>query len=354
MSYIARAKKQWKYMVYAILAYTIVFALRYGVGADYLNYLNNYKAYSTSTGHWGVSQSFEIGFTLLTQLMANLHLHPTMYFGAIAFIQLYFTVLPFKKTDADLYPYIVLAFMLCGTWLSFSNVLRQAIAFSLWAYALRFIAEKKPWQYYTTILIAVSMHFSAIILLVFYPIFNYRKEWFRNTYIQLLGLGIALVIMNINIIQSLIMQFETLIVFAGYEDYLNKDQMQVMITNVSVKLGFLLTLIFNILLIIYSKKIKDYFKSNYLTISYNLFYIGVLLWYILISSIGFRRLNFFFINLNIIIAAYALLYARRNNRTLFIVLIILMALTFIALMSKAYENDTLYLFYWQSNLYYLK
>ena len=184
-SYIGRAKGQWKYMVYAIIAYTIVFGIRYGVGKDYINYLQNFEAYATSETHWGMSQSFELGFHFLTQTIAAINLHPTIYFSVIAFMQLFLTLLPFKK-ETELYPYIIFTFMVGCTWLSYANIVRQTIALSIGIFAIKFIVEKKVWHFYITAFIALTMHLSAVLLFLFYPLFNYRKEWFRNIKFQLL------------------------------------------------------------------------------------------------------------------------------------------------------------------------
>lgn len=352
-SYIGRAKGQWKYMVYAVIAYTIVFGIRYGVGKDYINYLQNFEAYATSETHWGMSQSFELGFHFLTQTIAAINLHPTIYFSVIAFMQLFLTLLPFKK-ETELYPYIIFTFMVGCTWLSYANIVRQTIALSIGIFAIKFIVEKKVWHFYITAFIALTMHLSAVLLFLFYPLFNYRKEWFRNIKFQLLLLVIGLFLMKINIIMSLAQNFESLILITGYEEYLSDDQAQNLDRDVDFGFGFVVMLCINTLLILFSNKVKDYFQSKYLNIVYNLFAIGVPLKYILVSSITFSRLNCFFINMTFIVAAYTLRYAHKNNRLLFFALCALYVLTLAAIIFKAEGNTALYIFYWQDDLYYLK
>ena len=170
-------------MIYAIIAYSIVFGIRYGVGVDFFSYLHNYNAYTTTTGHWGVSKQFEIGFGLITEIIADLKAHYTIYFGVIAFLQLYFTLLAFKK-EYKLYPYLVFSFMVSCYWLTYSNGLRQIMAMSIWIWAIKFLAEKKPWQFCLSILLAFTIIIKLINSIINISIFiKYIKYWISITFI---------------------------------------------------------------------------------------------------------------------------------------------------------------------------
>lgn len=354
LSYIGRAKQQWKYMVYAIGVYSLIFGIRYGVGVDFFNYLHNYNAYTTTTNQLSVSQSFEIGFGLLTQFFASvINSHYTLYFGTIAFIQLFFTFLAFKDNH-KIYPYIIFTFMIGASWLTYSNGLRHILALSLWIWAVKFMAEKKVWKYYATVALAFTFHTSAILLVVFYPIFHWKNEWFRSVRLELAILVFSLILMKIDIIQNLMQYFDTLFQMTKYDDYTQKDFALQMHSEAKIGLGFLITLILITLLIIYSKKTKEYTKSKYYNIAYDLFIIGVSLKYILINSMIFTRINYYFINFLFIIAAFTMRYAHKNNKPLFYAIICLIAFTFVAVLLNGYDNTALYVFFWQKDLYYLK
>lgn len=353
LSYIGRAKKQWKYMVYAIVAYAIVFGIRYGVGVDFFSYLHNYNAYTTSSGHWGVSQSFEPGFGFITEALASLNAHYTVYFGVIAFLQLYFSMLAFKD-QPKLYPYLIFTFMVGSYWLTYSNGLRQIFALSLWFWAVKFMAEKKVWQHYLVIALACSMHTSAILLTVFYPIFNWRREWFKDLRVEFGVLVFSLIMMKVDIVQNLWKNFDTVIQMTKYDDYLQQDHANQIHTDVKLGLGFLITLVWITLIIAYSKKTKEYVKSTYFNIAYDLFMIGVALKYILINSMMLTRVNYYFINFLFIVTAYTLHYAHKNNKPLFYALIGLVTFIFFATVLNGEDNTALYVFFWQKDLYYLK
>ncbi len=353
LSYIGRAKQQWKYMVYGILIYAIVFGMRYGVGVDYFNYLNNYNAYSTSSGQWGVSENFEAGFGFMTGLLASVHAHFTVYFGLIAFLQLFFTFLALKD-EHRLYPYLVFSFMIGSYWLSYSNCLRHILAMGIWIWAVKFISEKKIWQYYLAIAVACTMHTTALVLLLFYPIFRWRQGWLRNIYVQLGLLAAALLLMTMNPLQNLINNFDTLISMAGYEAYLESDRTTQLNGEATLGLGFLVSLTINILLIVYSNKVKDYFKSKYLNIAYDLFIVGIMLKYIFINSMLFLRASYYFIYMIIIVTAFTMYYARQKNKPLLYALVALFGFLFLGTVLNGDDNTASFIFFWQKDLFYLK
>jgi len=340
-------------MVYGIVLYSIIFGCRYGVGVDTLTYMLNYLAYNTSEGQTGIAKSMEIGFRSFTELMAYLRAHYSIYFGIIAFVQLFFTLYVFKNKK-ELLPYAVFTFMIGCSWLTYSNGLRQILAVSLWIPAIDYIARKKWWSFAITVAIAITMHKSAAILFVFYPIFHWRQEWFKNIWVQLALLAVALLLMKVDVIQNLMMQLENVIKLIGYDAYLNEDQATNVHRKARLGLGFIITLTLNILLIINSRKTKEFFQSKFFTIAYDLFVVGIILKYILISSIVFSRINYYFINITFIIAAFTLRYAHRKNKLLFYVIIALFVITFIANIVDCQNNSAYFLFFWQTDLYYLK
>lgn len=354
LSYIAREKEQWRYIVLALGLYAIVFGMRYRVGVDFDMYLHNYEALVNTNGKWGGDEHFEWGFSMLTLMISSLGLHYIFFFGIIAFLQLYCTFKAFKE-EYPLYPYLIFTFMIGAQWLTYSNGLRQIMSVALWIWSIKYIVEKKFWKHYLLLILAILMHTSSLILIFFYPIFRFRPYYFKHIWVQFLLLCISLVVMQINIIQSLFSSVENLITLAGYEIYSTHDDMQDLVeTKVPIGLGFFVTLLLNVLLLAFSNKVKDHFKSPYYNIIHDLFVFGVFLKYIFINSNLFSRFNYFFINVTFIVAAYTLKYAHAQCKWLYWSLIGLYLLTFVAIISKAEDNTALWVFFWQDDLYYLK
>lgn len=237
-------------------------------------------------------------------------------------------------------------------WLDFGNGLRQVLALCIYIYSLS-LFDKKYWliKCFISILIAASIHKSVILLVPFYFILKYKQEWFTNLKIQFILFFAAYIVGNIGIVQNIIGQFDSLFAYMQYEDYLERTDLEDMLDRkVSRGIGFYGILITDILLLLYSKKIKTHFSNNKLIkYFYNFYFIGILIRYAFLSSMIIQRINVYFYYYKFIVAAYALLYARKKSVFLFIMLILLYLIFFIGILSSMESNKSMYKFFWQAN-----
>lgn len=340
------------YVYVACLLYAIIFGLRYGVGVDFFGYLNGYE----SIRLYGAEQSKqEIGFFYLTKFIAQLNLHYGFYFAIIAYLQVRL-ITEAVKQDKYIYPMLSVTFILGCIWLSYCNGLRQILAFCIYAYAIRCIIEKRPFKYYLLLSIAFLFHKSALLLIIFYPIFRKKKEWISNIKLQYLCLAIALLMMYTGYVQNFIKQMESVLSLTGYDVYTQGEYSKYMIssTNISLGMGFFITLIQNVLIIYQSNNAKKWLNNAYFTIIYNLFFLGVLIKYVFISSQLVNRINYYFLGFDYLVGAYVLYYLYRKKRNLFYVLLALYILTFVAILYRMNENTALYIFNFQDSLFYIK
>src|SRR5699024_9748608 len=172
-----------------ILAFAVIFGLRFDVGTDYLSYLNGY------IGQFAVGKG-EVLFTGFTHLFQNIGVHYTIYFGVIALIQAFFFFYAFKREQFIL-PFLVFFLFMNGSYMFWMNGVRQAIALCIWVYALNYIEKRDPWKYFLWCLVAIGFHWSAIELLIFYPLLRKGKDYFTNISLQLALLVAAFVIQQI-------------------------------------------------------------------------------------------------------------------------------------------------------------
>lgn len=343
----AKYSCRWIYVVLAILIYAVIFGLRYDVGADYLSYLESYKNTLISTYNINYYH-YEPGFRFLIISLVYLKAHFSCFFGIVAFIQLYLifsSIRPYR----NIYPYLVLTFMLGCVWLSYANGLRQQLAFCLFALAIFFVERKKFVRYSIIVLLAVSMHKTAIILFLLYPLLQYKTDWFKKEKIQLLILLGAIIIGNLGVIQNYITNLENYATYFGYEDYF-QDRYSDIIYSGEVKkgIGYYVLLIINIVLICNSTKYKQYYNCKHIYYIYNLYFIGVIMKYAFEGSQLLQRINYYFYGFDFIIGAIALFYAKKMNVAMYRILIIMYLLTFIATMYRMEDNTALFRFYWQT------
>lgn len=338
--------KNWLWGVAAVTIYSIVFGMRYNVGVDYPGYL---IAYERSSMGLDVYNEWEQGFMLLINTLSALKLHFCVFFGVIAFLQL-FTIFKGTKKDLYLYPFLCFTFMIGCSWLNFSNGLRQVLAFGFFVLSISYV-EKRQWiKHYICILLAISMHSSATILLFLYPLFLLKENWFKNTTFQIILFVTAVICGEIDILSNNIAYFDYLFSFefiadSDYSYYAQADNE--LHKEVSKGLGFVIILATNALLIATSNLYKENLKSKMLIYLYNIYYIGTILKFSLIQSHIIQRINLYFYGLQFIIAAYALYYFyKERKKRPFYILVSFFVLTFVATMLSMHKNTALFHFFW--------
>ena len=355
----ASDKGEWFWMVLAILIYSIVFGMRYGVGVDHLSYLTNYQRLSFALD--SQYDDTEIGFRFIRDTLAKGGFHFAIYFGLIAFLQLWLVFKTVKK-DKFIYPYLIIAFFLGCIWLTYSNGLRQQLAFAIFAYSLVFVENKKQLPiHWLLLLLATTMHDSAWLLFAIAPLLYIRTDWFTNIKIQYILLAVAIIVGKLPQIGGWLMSFEGnmgvlegFMAETGYDGYFEYGDGEGIAksSEKAAGVGYFVGLIKNIVLIWYCNETKRMnAKNKVVTYMYNLTYLGILWHYVFISSLLMDRINYYFYGFAYIFGAYTLHYLYNNNKKMFWVLLGLYILTFVGIMYRMYDNTSAFYFFWQSGLY---
>ncbi len=147
------------------LPFFLVAALRYFVGTDYGVYLNN-QVLDVMTGRY---DTVEILYRYIMELSAYL-LDGRSYQLIFVFTHLLivgFVFAAVRRLSWN-YTWSVLILFLTGWYNVSLNIMRQCICIAIFLYAIRFIMEKKPVQYFIAITIAACFHKTAVL---FYPIY---------------------------------------------------------------------------------------------------------------------------------------------------------------------------------------
>ena len=342
---LAKNKRNWKYAFIGIAIYAIIFGCRYGVGVDFFSYLSDYEQARNLMLSNNIN--YEVGFAFIMTILADFYLHPAFFFGLIAFLQLFLIFRSVRK-DTWIYTYLAFTFVIGCVWLNFSNGLRQELAFCIFALALSYTDKKQIYAHYALILLAMSMHTSAFLMVIFFPILLYSQEWFKNEKIQLVILAIAFIFGQSGIFENYLSVFETLLEFdtyTNYDTYLRYEDK--LYSEVSIGLGFYITLLINFITVAFSSKAKKMLDNKNFTIMYNFYFIGTILRYAFLQSHLIQRVNYYFYGFHFIITAYIIYYLYKNKMQKTLLLMIsLYLLTFIATMLKMEGNTAMFRFYW--------
>ena len=350
-SYQSIANNSLKPIILGILIYSIIFGLRYGVGTDHLSYLEDYINYSK-----GDVNNKELGFSLFTGLLANNSIPFWIYFAIISFVPL-FLVYKSEENNKYVFPYLAFIFIFDCIWLTYNNGLRQVIALSLFIYSIKYISSNKTLAYYIIIMIAISFHTSAALLLIIYPLKKIlSKQWISNVYIQIVIIIIAAIIGQMNLIKEYVDLFDKILEFTGYSVYSTDEYYRQMVVKENIErigIGYIVILLINLFNIYYSKQIKTSIASDKFTIIYNLYFCGCIAFYIFNSSLIISRMNMYFYGFSFMISAYSLYYLTINKKSEARLLYVLHILLFIGYLYRMFDNDSAFYFIWQSDIYKL-
>ena len=292
-----------------IICFAFLFGVRYNVGNDYWSYLEIYDGYSH---HSVIRDDLEAGFDLLTRLMAESGLHYSIYFGLIAFIQIFLIYYTFRK-EGYLFPF--LAFMIMtGAFLGWMSVIRQTLVWCLFVYAVPFIKQKKIVPYMICVAIGFTFHKTALLLVPLYFIFKSGKDFLKNIPLQLVLLFGSLLLSGISVWNQYLKNIDLILNFIGLGDrYQNIDSILALDEEYVYGPRTWLIFLLNFILVLYSKKIKNSFPDSSITIFYNLYFIGTCINLLLVGNHALQRPFLYFINMNIIVFSYLLVYLWKNG-----------------------------------------
>ena len=310
--------------VLPIIAFAVVFGIRYAVGVDHVNYLEIYLY-----GYrWRQDEPL---FVMIQNFFALNNFPYPVYFGFLSFLQAFFFFMAFRK-DPKLLVWLVVFLFFDGLLGSWNNIIRAAIAGCIWIFSIDFIVEKKLVPYLVCSLLSIGFHYSSVILVVAYPLLYSGKNYFSSIKVQyLLLLLVFLVRFSFSrfsgVMETLINMFSS--IFIKYDSYAadkilegGKASLQI-----SSSLAFYFVILANILIIAYSQKMHEYFNSRKFNIVYNIYFVGVLLFYVF--PLGYisltRPFRYFYFFRSIMLAYFALyLFEHKKYAREFATLVVLL------------------------------
>ena len=157
-----------KYLWWFIGFYTIISAIRWRVGQDAMGYANTFIIGK-------IQHPEEWSMVLLVKFIHGLGLHFTIGIGVLAFLQIFFIT---KALSPYKYLLVFLPIVMFGSryYVMGMNAMRQMIAAYVFLFLSKYIIDKKPVYYFVGIILAMSMHHSALWLI---PIYFLPLRWIK-------------------------------------------------------------------------------------------------------------------------------------------------------------------------------
>lgn len=297
----------WEIIV-SLALFTFVFGFRYDVGIDYVNY-EYYYLFPEG------SDADEYLYCWVSKALSAIGAPTEFFFSFWVFLQFFFLLYAFKE-HRYLYPYLILVFIFGQYFLLWMNVIRQDLAFCIFLFSIKYIVERKFWMFFLLLFIAFGIHKSAILLIIFYPIFIYNEDYTKKLKIwvqlSLLLMCAFIYASNFNILGDIDTLLDLYLGGTDYERY-SKGAIEQTTTDSVVGISFLSNLVIDIIVILYSNKLKEYYSSKYFLIFYNLYFIGALLGLLFGNSFILLRPVRYFRFYKLAIVPYLLYYLYQNK-----------------------------------------
>lgn len=297
----------------AVLIPTFVAGFRYMVGTDYDVYYYTFRtdlpnsSYSwilTDSRHLNMERVFLVISKFITSILGA---KGTFGFFAFIIVLLFiFTLIKQYKRINIVLPFFL---FLMGPYMASYNILRQSIALIIAFWGCQFVFEGNIKKYFYTVICASCFHFSAILSLPIYLLWNHRKKTDLNALKKLLLLIIA--ICFVLTWRPLLMWFGTLTQISSitkYTRYLSAEN--------TFNRSFYLKLFWGILFFLFKKRYINCDRRFALFI--NMYVIGVILEYTGFYTPYIKRIsNYYSLYTEVmLIGTFPMIFRIKTNRNI--------------------------------------
>lgn len=182
-----RNNKRAFYMFWILLFFMVAFRHE-SIGNDTLNYKSIFHFVAESDWKSSLNRSAEWGYSLLNKLISLFTEDFRWLLIISAFLGIYFVAKTYIKYSEDAMLTIALFVTMSNFIMLFSGI-RQAIAISLGMLAFEFTRNKKFIAFILIVLVAITVHTSAFMLIFMYPLYHIKLKRIHIIFvIPLLGI----------------------------------------------------------------------------------------------------------------------------------------------------------------------
>jgi len=300
------------FVVLSFIPLFLLIALRdISVGTDYQSYVNAY--YKILEGTLSSSNWLGIGYIFICKLLSFIAgYNYIIVFSFFGFITLFFVYKSILRNSKIPWLSLYLFLSTCLYYQTF-NQFRQMLACTIVLYSIKYMEKKNLKMFIIIILIAASIHNSALVMLPFY--FISKLEINKKTIFMYVIISL-LMMFGFNII-------ERFILYTNYDVYLNTN------FNIERNLSSIINMFVRMILLIgcllFSKRlIKQDPESKYL---YNLVIVCTIFQLLTIKSYLFARITtYFFIFYILLIPNIVYVFLKKNKILAMGVILIIFAI----------------------------
>lgn len=326
-----------KYL-FPILLLSILFGFRYNIGTDYPVYKEIYETAFSGNLRQSIEESgVECLYALISHILCHMNMPYYIMFFFMAMIPMIFFCIAFKDKPF-LIGYATFFLAATGVLFWFFNIQRQGIAFFILLFSVKYIINKNFWKFLICIIVATGFHISSILFIFCYLFAYFKQSLIFNTTI-LSVIYILFWIFSPFLIEILI-KFSSIFLVGKYSYYINSIQSWEM--GIGSGLGILSMHIIDLIIILTSSTMFNYFKGYRYDVYFRIFYSGALLANIAGINMVLSRLPFCFLSMRVILLSFFTYYIVKNWKCITIykkiMWTVVMGLSILLLIGNAYNN----------------
>lgn len=310
------------HFVIPILVFCLFAALRFNVGVDCESYRDDF--YDMLLKGKTDRESYEMGYLLTIKFSLLFTNTSYLFFAILSFFQISLLYYAMRK-ESYLLIFYGLVMISTGFFISLMNGVRQNIAATAFVAMVPLFLNKKYWIYLLpAVFAAMLFHKSAILIIPFGFAAYFLKDKMLNRNVQLVILILCVIFMGKleNSIFKNIFEYGTLF---GYDERQIEGYSE--LEKININFGFRsFILLFNyIIVILYSTKMKEFYKSEKFRFIYGIFFIGICLFHLFYTNFTIKRILFYSTVFDAIIISYLLFYLwfnkNKTNNAVFAIII---------------------------------
>lgn len=287
--------------VFSIIIYTAVLGLRFKVGGDYDSYVDYYNTTTSDVSYKDVS--FEFGFYWLIRFLRAFDLPSWTLFIATCAIQIG-VLSAWLSRQSDAAPWLVYFYFTTLLGFESLNIIRQAMALMIIMLAISELVERRPWRYCLWILLASTLHVSALVFLPM-AVFVHRDWRIDRAGLLLILAGSYAVAGTVkDLLFEMLPIFSLIDGFAGYSSLQDELFFEREVRGVS--LGTIFALFVDSLIVYWSPYLLKRYGKNGFRAYFNVFYVGAVLTPVVVAAnyITFARLAFYFTSFRFVVLGF--------------------------------------------------
>lgn len=211
---------QRKKTLFFVMLISILAIFRYGVGADYFNYLYLYQNLSDSFMGEILNPvgGQEVGFRLVGVFLKKIFDSYQIYSSIIILINLYFLNKTFKKYSLN--PLLSFLTYYCFFYFVWSfSALRQGLVLTILSYQVINLGEKSPKKFLLLVLALSFIHKSALVYIFFYLVLKIKMNPKTLNKLSLIIFSISFLFSRI--IEKYLMKIPRISFYINHQNFFN-------------------------------------------------------------------------------------------------------------------------------------